>query len=158
MIDEQKDFDRAKRSHIARSRYDIQRRAKKKDIPFDLTTKYLIAIAPDNCPVFKVPLKWGYGGNGSASNESPSLDRIFPEKGYVKGNVAWICHKANMIKSTGTEVDLYAVADWLHKKRKEVLSGGARPPSMDDPAFTYITRPAYTRVVSDQAARDRGGY
>ena len=154
----EKAFDQAKRTHIARLRFTIKRRAVGKGIVFDVDTKYLAAIAPNFCPIFKVPLKWGYGGNGSPADDSPSLDRIIPDKGYVRGNVAWISHRANTIKSTATEKELYAVADWLHQKRKEVENGGARPPHFHDPAFTYIARPAYTKVDNSEAARERGGY
>ena len=34
--------------------------------------------------------------------------------------VVFISDRANKIKQDGTEKELYAVADWLHKKRKEV--------------------------------------
>ena len=158
MSNQEREFDQAKRTHVARLRYDIRRRANSKGIVFDVDTKYLAAIAPNYCPIFKIPLKWGYGGNGSPSDDSPSLDRIIPDRGYVRGNVAWISNKANTIKSTATEKELYAVADWLHKKRKEVENGGARPPHFDDPAFTYISRPSYTEVDNSEAARKRGGY
>lgn len=158
MIYPDKVFDQAKQTHIARLRYDIKRRATARGIVFEVDTKYLSAIAPNICPIFNVPLKWGYGGNGSPADDSPSLDRIIPERGYVRGNVAWICNRANTIKSTATEKELYAVADWLHKKRKEVENGGAHPPHFHDPAFTYIARPAYTKVDNSEAARERGGY
>lgn len=158
MFNPDKTKDQLKRFHIAQLRYTTKRRAKLKGVPFDIDTKYLIAIAPDYCPIFKIPLKWGYGGVGHATDDCPSLDRIIPERGYVKGNVAWISNKANQIKSDATEKELYAVADWLHQKRKEVDRGGARPPSFFDPAFTYITKPSHTTVVNDEATRDRGGY
>ena len=54
--------------------------------------------------------------------EKPSLDRIIPELGYIKGNVVFISNWANIIKQDATEKELYAVADWLHRKRKEVLN------------------------------------
>lgn len=159
MTNPEKEFEQAKRTHVARLRYSIKRRAGQMGVAFELDTKYLAAIAPNYCPIFKMPLKWGYGGKGYATEDCPSLDRIIPEKGYVKGNVAWISNKANMIKSSATEKDLYAVADWLHQKRKEVeYGGGARPPHFSDPAFTYVSRPAYTEVDNSQAARERGGY
>ena len=102
-----------------------KRRAKKKNLPFDLTHEYLISIAHDVCPVFGVPFNWGISGKGYGipkSDNAPSLDRGIPELGYIKGNVVFISRLANNIKSTATEKELYAVADWLHDKRKEVMN------------------------------------
>ena len=60
-------------------------RSKKKKINSNLTVEYCSSIFPkDNkCPVLGITLNWG----GRRTNgDSPSLDRIIPEKGYVKGN------------------------------------------------------------------------
>tara|TARA_R100000995_G_scaffold47914_1_gene22812 strand:- start:1168 stop:1515 length:348 start_codon:yes stop_codon:yes gene_type:complete len=51
--------------------------------------------------------------------ESPALDRIVPEKGYVIGNVEIISSKANNVKSLGTSEDLYRVADRLYEHERE---------------------------------------
>lgn len=160
MTDEEKLWIFNKRTQISKLLYSIRRRAEKANIEFNLDHKYLCAIAPNNCPIFKVPLVWGHGNKevaGRAVDNSPSLDRIIPERGYVKGNVAWISMRANSIKQDATEKELYAVADWLHQKRKEVLSGGARPPAFDDPANTYLVIPAHTTIVGKRPASDKGG-
>lgn len=152
------DYYRLKKTHVAKLRFDAKWRAKEKGVPFDVDTNYLMSIAPEYCPIFKVKLQWAYIGDRTSTDDRPSLDRIIPEKGYVKGNVAWISFKANRIKADADEAELYKVADWLHEKRKEVERGGAIPPIMDDPAFAYITHTAHPRVVNDEAARDRGEY
>ena len=160
MTEEEKKWIFNKRIHISKALYDIKRRAKAKGIEFNLDHKYLCAIAPDFCPIFKQPLVWGQGSKeiaGHAVEYSPSLDRIIAEKGYVKGNVAWISMRANSIKNNATEKELYAVADWLHQKRKEVINGGARPPAFDDPANTYLVIPAHTRIAVKKSTSDSGG-
>lgn len=161
MTPEEKELWRQKRLNISKTLYTVKIRAKEKGLPFNLDHKYLCAIAPNRCPVFKLELAWGYGATktvGHPAENSPSLDRIVPELGYIKGNVAWLSNKANVIKSSADEKDLYAVADWLHKKRKEVKHGGAIPPPMDDIGGTYRVIPAGTEIVNDAAARERGGY
>lgn len=44
---------------------------------------------------------------------TPTLDRLIPAKGYVKGNVRVISNKANLIKSAYGSTDIAAVATWL---------------------------------------------
>lgn len=160
MTPEEKKVWRQKRDHIAKLMYSIRKRAEAKEIPFDLDHKYLCAIAPSICPMFKIPLRWGYGHGtaGQAGLDSPSLDRIIPERGYVRGNVCWISNKANMIKSSANDKELYVVADWLHQKIKEVQRGGAVPPPVEDIGHTYLVIPAGTEIINNEEARKRGGY
>ena len=94
-------------------------RARKNNLPFDIDISYLKSIAKQTCPVFGIQLNWGRNPNGSAKSNSPSLDKIIPEWGYIKGNVAIISHIANTIKQNVTYNDLYKVADWLHDQEKE---------------------------------------
>jgi hypothetical protein len=115
----------SKRGHISAFRSHAQQRAKKQNIPFDLTIDYLLSIASDNCPVFKQEFRWGRH-KGKPHDFTPSLDRIIPELGYVEGNVAFISNKANRIKNNAQEKELYAVADWLHSARKGALKNAKK--------------------------------
>jgi len=51
-----------------------------------------------------------------ARPDSPSVDRIRPELGYVPGNVAVISVKANFIKGNATAAEIRLVAEWLDKQ------------------------------------------
>lgn len=97
-----------------------KKRAKKYSLPFNIDAEYLESIITDTCPVFGIKLHWDVSGEG-ITNNSPSLDRIIPELGYVRHNVVFLSNLANAIKQDVTEIELYKVADWLHEKRKEVL-------------------------------------
>lgn len=108
-----------KRGHLAMYLDNAKSRAKNKQIAFDLDLDFLESITTDECPVFKTKFVWG--SVRDQERETPSLDRIIPELGYIKHNVVFISAKANSIKQEVTEKELYAVADWLHEKRKEVL-------------------------------------
>jgi hypothetical protein len=90
-------------------------RAKAKGIRWDLTYEDL-GPAPECCPCCGVVMERGdeNGGRGTA----PSLDRLLPEAGYIKGNVVWICHNCNGIKHDAGPADLYRVADWLWEEYK----------------------------------------
>lgn len=91
-------------------------RAKYKDLPFDLTNEYVYSIAGDNCPALGMPLS--FGGTRTMVENSASLDRIDPAKGYVVGNVAVISYKANTIKSNAAVAEIQAVADWLLRQNE----------------------------------------
>jgi hypothetical protein len=92
-------------------------RAKKKNLPFDIDLDYVRSMVGENaefashCPVFKMPLEWScQRGNGrDPLPNSPSLDRIDPGRGYVKGNVWIISHRANTIKNDASHEELKLV-------------------------------------------------
>ena len=91
-----------------------KRRAAKSGIPFDIEIEDV--FIPERCPVFGTPFRYG---EGATLPESPSLDRIIPRLGYVKGNVAVISHRANAIKNNATSEELQTVARWVAKATEE---------------------------------------
>jgi hypothetical protein len=97
-------------------------RARLEKLPFDIDIEYLKSIKTDRCPIFDMELAWGKIGEGhkNMAANSPSLDKIKPEYGYIKGNVCIISNLANMIKQDVGYEELYKVADWLYEKYKEV--------------------------------------
>ena len=96
-------------------------RARRDKIPFDIDIEYLKSIKTDRCPIFDMELSWGKIGEGHTNTKNaPSLDKIKPEYGYVKGNVCIISNLANKIKQDVGYKELYKIADWLHEKEKEV--------------------------------------
>ena len=101
-------------------------RAIKKGVPCTLHWEELRDLAKERCPYFtEIILDW-YNKEKGITHASPTLDRIVPEKGYVKGNVEIISSKANNTKSIGTSEDLYRVADRLYeheRKNKEIYLG-----------------------------------
>lgn len=68
-------------------------------------------VIPKFCPVLGIELKRNVGGVPTAT--SPSLDRIDNAKGYVKGNVAVISHRANSLKRNATASELISVALYM---------------------------------------------
>lgn len=79
-----------------------KQRAKLKNLPFEIDYKYLKDIYPKNniCPVLNIPFQLGYLSEIKKNSDyAPSLDRIIPEKGYVKGNLIFVCNIVNRIKS-----------------------------------------------------------
>jgi hypothetical protein len=97
----------------------IRRRAKKLGVPIDIDGAYLFSIypRPPICPILGIELEMGVDDKGT-NKTSPSLDRIFPKKGYVKGNVVFISGYANMIKQDATSEEIMKVAKWLKKQEQ----------------------------------------
>lgn len=84
-------------------------RAELVGVPFDLTLKDL--TIPDMCPVFNTAMSW----SNKITNDTPSLDRLIPEKGYVKDNVAFISMRANRLKSDASLEDLFKITQWMQR-------------------------------------------
>jgi hypothetical protein len=88
--------------------YSARKRAKHAGVPFDLRAEDL--EVPSHCPVLGIPIVLGGGRN---REDSPSLDRINPAKGYVKGNIAVVSSRANMLKNCGTAEEHARIASWM---------------------------------------------
>jgi hypothetical protein len=108
---------RAKRQKIAReyARSDRLRtilnnarnRSAKLGLEFNLTKEDI--PEPDVCPVLGIPLDF------RDRDHTPSLDKIEPSKGYVRGNVAMISGRANRIKSDASWQELEAIAAYVKR-------------------------------------------
>lgn len=85
-------------------------RAKADGVPFDLGLDDI--EIPEFCPVLGIKLQVGFGVGGFCDT-SPSLDKIIPTLGYVRGNIAVISSRANRLKNDGTPEELQKVASWL---------------------------------------------
>jgi hypothetical protein len=90
--------------------YAAKQRATKAGLPFDLVEEDI--IIPKTCPVLGIPLVFN---NSTTSDNSPSLDRIFPELGYISGNVRLISFKANRIKTNATVNEMEKVLKYMQR-------------------------------------------
>lgn len=106
--------------YIKRRKRDIRKfllhstknRAKKKKLEFNLTIEDI--LIPKMCPVLGLPL---VANDGYAKDDSPSIDRIDPNKGYVKGNCCVISHKANRMKQENTLEDLLKIIEYIRNSQ-----------------------------------------
>lgn len=83
---------------------------------------YLKSIAPRKCPVFG---RLFSAGNGSPHAWSPSVDRIVPSRGYIRGNLQIISYKANTMKQDATLGQLIRFAMWILKSFAQKTIGVA---------------------------------
>lgn len=91
-----------------------KRRARQRNIEF--TIELSDVQIPDKCPLLGIPIdsydKW--------QGSHPSLDRIDSSKGYIKGNVMVISHRANMLKNNSTADELLCLSINLGKLTGEL--------------------------------------
>src|SRR5678815_1553277 len=83
----------------------VKNRAHYNKIPFDLTPADI--VIPTHCPILGFELT--APGSGQCGR-SPSVDRLIPELGYVRGNIAIISLKANQLKNNATAAELERIA------------------------------------------------
>lgn len=94
-------------------------RAEIKGVPFDITPDDI--EVPDICPVLGILMEFGLGKRGRAL-KSPSVDRIIPSLGYIKGNVRVISYRANSLKSDATLEELKALVKYVEDHLANVHS------------------------------------
>lgn len=80
-------------------------RSKLNNLEFNLTEDDI--IIPNVCPVLHVPFD-------NTPDYTPSVDRIDPSKGYIKGNIQIMSNKANRMKSNATLEELKLFAQWVN--------------------------------------------
>lgn len=83
-------------------------------IPFDLTCDYVRSLMPPGmiCPVLGVRML--LSSESGRRVDRASIDRIRPELGYIRGNVAMISVAANTIKGNHTDPSIFRrMADWM---------------------------------------------
>ena len=107
-----KDYDEARYDTRAPQRMvnSARTRAKQANLPFDLRKADI--IIPQNCPICHEIMASARGVRGGAKN-SPTLDRVICDKGYVKGNIAVICKNCNSKKGHASSAELRQIADWI---------------------------------------------
>lgn len=87
-----------------------KRRAKRKGQEFSINIEDLGEI-PKQCPLLGIKID-------SYSEElryRPSIDRIDSSKGYIKGNVMFVSHRANMLKNNADSDELFSIAINMQK-------------------------------------------
>lgn len=88
----------------------VKKRAREKDIPFDLELDDILRIMPDKCPVLGCDLE--YSAVEFTEYNSASIDRIVGDFGYVKSNIAILSQEANRMKNSASLDEIEKVALW----------------------------------------------
>ena len=111
----EKDFTTIRRQMMHRTKS----RSKIVGVPFNLDINDF--ETPEYCPILGIKLEYGLTGKNTRSDFVPSIDRIIPELGYVKGNIKTISFKANRLKSNATLEEVEAIAKYIRDEITKVL-------------------------------------
>jgi hypothetical protein len=86
----------------------VRTRARKTGVEYTLLQEDIPVVY--KCPVFGYDLM---AHEGSPQNNSFSLDKIDPKKGYVKGNVQVVSFRANNLKNSLRPEEAMAFVKWI---------------------------------------------
>lgn len=93
----------------------VRARALRSGLPFELTLEDI--FIPKHCPVLGLELlPLGRIVRGAERDRIASVDRLVPELGYVRGNVAVISLRANRLKNDATAAELEQLAAWMRAR------------------------------------------
>jgi hypothetical protein len=87
-------------------------RAKALGIEFSITIQDI--PVPEFCPVLGIPL---FPGIKVITDNSPTVDRIRLDRGYVSGNARVISYRANRLKSNATIQEIEQVLCYLRREQ-----------------------------------------
>jgi hypothetical protein len=90
-------------------------RAKQKNIEFNIDISDV--VIPNKCPVLGIDIITN--GTTKWTDNSPTIDRIDNDKGYIKGNISVISHKANRLKSSSTIEELKKIVKYMESSSKK---------------------------------------
>lgn len=100
-------------NNIERSLYkNALYRAKKYNLPIDISIEDIKSVMINICPLLQIPLKVNFK---YSKDDSYSLDRIDITKGYVKNNIQVISYKANSSKNMLTITEYEKIVNNLYK-------------------------------------------
>lgn len=108
-------------------------RAKISGLEFNITIKDL--FIPLICPLLGISITVD---NHSNKSTSPSIDRIDSSKGYIKGNVWIVSHRANTIKNDSTLEELQLITTNLGSCIKRMNCTNAEMPTCSQAIDTSI--------------------
>lgn len=110
------------RAHLNR----IKHASTEKSTPFNLDYDYikgLLKYQGNKCFYSDHPIVFYAHGETPSRGMSPSIDKIVPGNGYVKGNVVWCLDRYNRMKNDATleEMKLY-MPMWYERVRRHMLN------------------------------------
>lgn len=104
----------------------------------------------EECPILGIPLNYDVS-RGGIFNDTPTFDRIYPDKGYVKGNVRVISDLANRMKSSANPEQLEKFARAMLFEWKGEVGRGTSPEGVVQASLEEYQRLLDIGVCAEQA-------
>lgn len=95
-------------------------RAKEHGLEFNITLDDLMFEDGQLCPILEIPMHFNSGAKHGL-DDSPSLDRIDNNLGYIKGNIIIISNRANKIKRDSTLDELKKIVAFLENHKNSQI-------------------------------------
>ena len=112
-----------KENHIKRKLSRLRERAKRLSDEFDLTYDDLsnqLEKQNGKCFYTDEPLIFYKYKQIPSKSLAPSIDKVIPEKGYVRGNIVWCLNRVNLIKNNMTLEEMKAwTPEWYRRIKNE---------------------------------------
>jgi hypothetical protein len=102
----------------------------------EFTIIYEELVWPEYCPVLDIRLDYAQKEKRGGNYNSPSMDRIDNNKGYISGNVIIISMRANLIKRDATPEELMKIARFYTSLNLAITS--ASLPKLEDAASSDV--------------------
>lgn len=96
-----------------------RKRCKEKNILFKLDKNWAVSNYTGKCELTGLTFRL----SKIVSPWTPALDRVNSKKGYTKINTRIVLQGINSLKGTGTDADMYTIAEALLKHRKRIKHG-----------------------------------
>lgn len=104
----------------------------------------------EQCPILDIPLNYDVS-RGGIFDDTPTFDKIYPDKGYVKGNVRVISDLANRMKSSATPEQLEKFSRSMLLEWKGEVGRGISPEGVCQAALEEYNRLLAIGVCAEQA-------
>lgn len=94
----------------------VRSRAKKLDLPCDLTAAWAAQVWSGRCAFSNIPFLL----ERKRHPRSPSIDRIIPSLGYVQNNCRFVLLAVNMFKHDWTDADIVEIAHAISTSHRDL--------------------------------------
>lgn len=119
--------------------YEARSKSLIKNLPFNIDFKYVLGLCRNNkCDITGIEFNTTSGKNPC----SPSLDRIVPKLGYIRGNVRVILWALNAFKNEWSDSEIYPIAKQFCRSYEERVTNpphGAQRDSATGPSVCRTT-------------------
>src|SRR5262249_53413260 len=103
-----------------------------------------------------------FTGQSKQKENSATLDRIIPSKGYVRGNVVVVSWRANHLKNNATPDEIRRLAEWINRVapslHRPLAASKSRSRAAASRSSTPSTLNAYSPIAGSCIAKRTGSF